>query len=237
MTSFVSKMNVKMDKKETHTSLGFFKVDLEAKVGIDNRLISPTIDPSVWTGIEIGETTTTAETITGPTIGTNLETIIDVTIGEIAISLMKDGLTIDRTIEEENFRQNIRNRQNYRGNDSQQRYMDRRESRDRSRNYSSNNSRGRDRNRDGQVQQRVRTLSDDRERSRSRSRSNSSVSTNRDKLGCFRCGEYDHFAQECPNTPTDDEMCHSDTEQASLWMLTHDNLPLNSNGEVEYLNL
>ena len=41
------------------------------------------------------------------------------------------------------------------------------------------------------------------------------------------CGEYDHFAQECPNTPTDDEMGHCDTEQASLQMLTHDNLPLN----------
>ena len=51
------------------------------------------------------------------------------------------------------------------------------------------------------------------------------------------CGEYDHFAQECPNTPTDDEMGHSDSEQASLQMLTHDNLPLNPNGEVEYLNL
>ena len=47
---------------------------------------------------------------------------------------------------------------------------------------------------------------------------------------------YDHFSQKCPNTPTDDEMGHSVTEQASLEMMTHDNLPFNSNGEVEYLN-
>ena len=62
-------------------------------------------------------------------------------------------------------------------------------------------------------------LSDDRDRSRSRSRSNSRVITNRDQLRCYRYGEYDHFAQECPNTPMDDNMGHSDTEQASLQML------------------
>ena len=78
------------------------------------------------------------------------------------------------------------------------------------------------------------TLSDDRE---SRSRSNSRVSTNRDRLRCYMCGEYDHFAQECPNTLTDDEMGHRDSEQASLQTLTQDNLSLNSNVEVEYLNL
>ena len=78
------------------------------------------------------------------------------------------------------------------------------------------------------------TLSDDRG---SRSISKSRVNANRDKLRCYRCGEYDHFAQECSNTPTDDEIGHSDSEQASLQMLTQDNLPLNSNGEVEYLKL
>ena len=81
----------------------------------------------------------------------------------------------------------------------------------------------------------MRTLSDDRDMSRSRF--NSRVNTNRDQLRCYRCCEYDHFAQECPNTPTDDEMGHSDTEQTSLQMLTHDNLPINSTAEVEYLNL
>ena len=57
------------------------------------------------------------------------------------------------------------------------------------------------------------------------------------RLRCYRCGEYDHFAQECLNTPMDDEMGHSDSGQASLQMLTQDSLPLNSNSEVEYLNL
>ena len=71
----------------------------------------------------------------------------------------------------------------------------------------------------------------------SRCRSNSKVSTNRDQLRCYRCGEYDHFDHECPNMPMDDEMGHGDSEHTSLQMITHDNLPLNSNGEVEYLNL
>ena len=91
--------------------------------------------------------------------------------------------------------------------------------------------------RDGQVHQRARTLSDDRDRSRSRSRSNSRVSTNRDHLRCYRHGEYDHFMEECPNTPMDDEIGHGNVEQASLQMLTHDILPINSNGEFECLNL
>ena len=59
---------------------------------------------------------------------------------------------------------------------------------------------------------------------------------NRDRLRCYRCGEYDHFAQECPNTPTDDEMGHSDSEPVLLQMLTQD-MTLNFDGEVEYLNL
>ena len=80
-------------------------------------------------------------------------------------------------------------------------------------------------------------LSDDRNSQRCQSRSNSTVNTKSDCLRCYRCGEYDHFMQECPNTPTDDEMSHSDTEQASLQMITHDNLPINSKSEVECLNL
>ena len=63
------------------------------------------------------------------------------------------------------------------------------------------------------------------------------ANTNRDRLRCYRCSECDHFAQECPNMPMDDEMGHSDSEQASLQMLTQDSLSLKSNGEVEYLNL
>ena len=126
----------------------------------------------------------------------------------------------------DNYRQDNINRQNYRGNNYRQR--GRRESRERSRNYSNDNSIGREgsRDRDRWMQPRSRTLSDDR------------GSSSTDRQRCYRCGEYDHFAQECRNTPTDDEMGHSDSEEASLQMLTQDNLPLNSNnGEVEYLSL
>ena len=42
---------------------------------------------------------------------------------------------------------------------------------------------------------------------------------------CYRYGEYGHFAQECPNTPMDNEMGHSDSEKASLQMLTQNILP------------
>ena len=40
---------------------------------------------------------------------------------------------------------------------------------------------------------------DRRSRSLSSSRSGSRTSTNRDRIRCFKCGEYDHFANECPN--------------------------------------
>ena len=122
----------------------------------------------------------------------------------------------------DNHRQDSRNRQNYRGNDSRQRYGDRSESRDRSRNYSSNRARSRDRSRDrdGQVQNRSRTLSND--TGGSRSRSHSRIHMNMDRLRCYRCGEFDHVAQECSNTPMDDEMGHSDSEPASLQMLTQE---------------
>ena len=83
---------------------------------------------------------------------------------------------------------------------------------------------------------RARTLSDDRE-DRSRSRSNFRVKTNRDCVRCYRCREYDCFVVECPNTPTDEEMEHSDVEPVSLQILTQENIPINSNGEEECLNL
>ena len=33
--------------------------------------------------------------------------------------------------------------------------------------------------------------------SNSRLRSGSSASTNRDRIGCYNCREYDHFARDC----------------------------------------
>ena len=48
-------------------------------------------------------------------------------------------------------------------------------------------------------------------RLRSRSRSNSRIRTNRDRVRCYRCREYDHYANECQNAVTSDsEGCDSD---------------------------
>ena len=63
------------------------------------------------------------------------------------------------------------------------------------------------------------------------------MSTNRDRLRCYRCGEYDHFAQECPDSPTDDEMGQSDSEQASMQMLTCENPLFSFGNDIEHLNL
>ena len=56
-------------------------------------------------------------------------------------------------------------------------------------------------------------------------------------MRCYRCQEYDHFASECPNTPTDEEPDYDDTDPASLQMITQNYYPNNPEGEVEYLNL
>ena len=60
------------------------------------------------------------------------------------------------------------------------------------------------------------------------------MSTNRDHVRCYRCGEYDHFASECPNTPTDEEPDYDNADPASLQMMMQDYFPIDS-GEVEFL--
>ena len=44
-----------------------------------------------------------------------------------------------------------------------------------------------------------------RSESGSRSRSNTRVSTNRDIIGCYKGRKCDHFANECPNSVTDED--------------------------------
>ena len=63
------------------------------------------------------------------------------------------------------------------------------------------------------------------------------VTTNHDCVRCYRCREYDHFASECPNMPTDEEPNCDDADPASLQMMTQDYYPIDSEGEIEYLNL
>ena len=67
------------------------------------------------------------------------------------------------------------------------------------------------------------------------SRSSSHVSTNRDRLRLFRCSEYNHFARECPNTMTEDDLDQEDFDSATLQMLSQDD-SLNY-AEVEGLNM
>ena len=52
----------------------------------------------------------------------------------------------------------------------------------------------------------------DRSSSNSRSRSESRASTNRDRIRCYNCREYDHFARDCPTSRED-----RDLEQ--LWQM------------------
>ena len=64
------------------------------------------------------------------------------------------------------------------------------------------------------------------------------MSTNRDRIRCYRCREYDNFRTEHPNTATDEELDHSNIDQAALQMLMQEN-PINSEGQaqVECLHL
>ena len=120
-------------------------------------------------------------------------------------------------------------RLNYRQN-AQWTFRNRSQRRDRNENYNNDYTRGRSRdrhdNRCGQQR-----------REESRSQSNSRVSTNCDHVRCYRCREYNHFALECPNTPTDEKTDYDDADPASLQMMAQNYCPIDSEGEVEYLNL
>ena len=101
----------------------------------------------------------------------------------------------------------------------------------------------RDRSRERQLQPQSRTESEgrrdsDRSRTESRFRSRSIVSTNRDRIRCYKCREYNHFARECPNVITDEDSDHSDLDQVTLQMLTQDNLvDSDYHAPVECLNM
>ena len=59
-----------------------------------------------------------------------------------------------------------------------------------------------------------------RARSESSSRSSSRTSTNRDRVQCFKCREYDHFVNKCQNLVTKGSDRESDgARSASLQIL------------------
>ena len=47
----------------------------------------------------------------------------------------------------------------------------------------------------------------------------SRVIMNRDRIRCYKCREYDHFANECPNTVTDDSDGY-ESDRAALQLIT-----------------
>ena len=58
------------------------------------------------------------------------------------------------------------------------------------------------------------------------------MSNNQDRIRCYRCNEYDHFARECPDD-TSGRSSHHDTEDSLLRMTEneHTYAPDHANGE------
>ena len=78
----------------------------------------------------------------------------------------------------------------------------------------------------------------DRSRSESRSRSSSQITTNKDRIRCYRCRECDHFTGEYPTDMTDKESGHDESDKAALQILTQDNLiAADEQGQIECLNI
>ena len=75
-----------------------------------------------------------------------------------------------------------------------------------------------------------------------RSRSSSRVTTKKDRIRCYRCREYDHFANEYPNAVADDSDGY-ESDRVALQLKTaeaeiHDNFDTTRlNEEPDYLNL
>ena len=77
--------------------------------------------------------------------------------------------------------------------------------------------------------------------SESRSTSNSRVTTNRDRIRCLRCREYDHSANECPSTGIEDFDGYESNSGALQLMVTntetHDSYDITRfTEEIEHLN-
>ena len=121
-------------------------------------------------------------------------------------------------------------------------------SRNRVRNFNSNYGSNRSRSRERRLSPRRYNNNNNRQntnsrfRSRSRSRSNSRIRTNRDRVRCYRCLEYDHYVNECKNAVTSDSEGH-DSDNAALQIMATD---MGSDDmqdieryreETEYLNL
>ena len=54
-----------------------------------------------------------------------------------------------------------------------------------------------------------------------RNRLTSGIIMNRDRVRCYKCREYDHFANECPNSVTDDSDSY-ESDRSALQLITTD---------------
>ena len=75
-----------------------------------------------------------------------------------------------------------------------------------------------------------------------RNRSTSRVTMNRDRIGCYICREYDHFANECPNSVMHDSDGY-ESDRSAFQLITAD-AEIQQNSEEtrlikkqDYLNL
>ena len=70
----------------------------------------------------------------------------------------------------------------------------------------------------------------------------SRITTNRDRIRCYKCREYDQFANECPNVGTSDSEGHK-SDNTALQVMTTDTESCDTHDmirfmeETEYLNL
>ena len=128
--------------------------------------------------------------------------------------------------------------QNYRGNNFQEkiRGYERQSSRGDYRNnrcdcYNSS----RDKSREG-------SFSRDRNSSNSRSRSGSRASTNRDRIRCYNCREYDHFTRDCPTSREErdleqlQQMLNLEAEEQTHLLTSRQSSPIENNRTIP-LNL
>ena len=74
---------------------------------------------------------------------------------------------------------------------------------------------------------------DRRSRSPSSSRLRSRASTNRERIRCFKCREYDHFANECPNLTPDTDRENDSARSVSLHLADSDT----GSDTEQYLNI
>ena len=120
-------------------------------------------------------------------------------------------------------------RPNYRQN-AQRTFRNRSQNRNRNKNYNNDYTRGRSRDRNN-------SRSVPRRREESRARSNSKVSTNCNQKGVIDVGNMiiSHLNALIPQLTRRRD--YEDIDPASLQMMTQNYGPVDSEGEVEYLNL